>query len=145
MLGGKVVPSRLTLRAIVHATEDIDKVIKAIKNVVGEDVELAISRTKGYFGNEIILLHGEITKKRDIEEILKKILKIKENRDHIIATLNERIDERYHLYIRLNKQEAYRGNIVVGEGDDVISLVFSFNIYPRKKEHLIKWIKALIS
>jgi len=143
MFGGKVLPSKVLLRAIVHATEDINKVIRAIKNIVGEEIDLSISRTKGYFGNEIILLYSEISKRKRVEEILRRILKDEENRNYIIATLDERIDERYHLYIRINKQEAYKGKIVVSEGDDVISLIFSFNIYPRKKEHLMRWIRAL--
>ncbi|RLF64443.1 MAG: hypothetical protein DRN30_05505, partial [Thermoplasmata archaeon] len=133
----------VAFRAIVHATEDMNKVIKALKNVLGEDIEISVSRTKGYFGNEIIILHGEISKKKQVEEILKRILEPEANKNYVLATLEERIDERYHLYLRLDKQEAYKGNIVVSEGDDVISLIFSFNIYPKKKEILIKWIKSI--
>lgn len=143
MIGGRVAPARMSLRVIVHATEDIEKVKKAVANVLGENIELKTVRTKGFFGNEIIILSGEISKKKNILNVLSRILSEKSNYNYIISTLSDRIDEKLRLYLRLDKQEAYRGQIVATEGDDVISLVVSFNVYPRKKEILMEWIKGL--
>ena len=143
MMGGRVTPARMTLRAIVHATEDIEKVKKAIENVLGEKIELKTVRTKGYFGNEITILSGEVSKKKAIINLLTKIFSEKTNYEFLLSTLDDRIDEKLRLYIRLDKQEAYRGEMIVTEGDDVISLVISFNVYPKKKEILMKWLKEL--
>jgi len=143
MMGGRVSPARMTLRVIVHATEDIEKVKKAVANVLGGKIELKTVRTKGFFGNEIIILTGEISKKKSIMDVLTRIFSEKSNYDYIVSTLPDRIDEKLRLYLRLDKQEAYRGQMVATEGDDVISLVISFNVYPRKKEILMEWIKEL--
>ncbi|HHC19397.1 MAG TPA: hypothetical protein ENK81_03235 [Euryarchaeota archaeon] len=143
MMSSRVTPARMTLRAIVHATEDIEKVKKAIENVLGEKIELKTVRTKGYFGNEITILSGEVSKKKAIINLLTKIFSEKTNYEFLLSTLDDRIDEKLRLYIRLDKQEAYRGEMIVTEGDDVISLVISFNVYPKKKEILMKWLKEL--
>jgi len=44
----------------------------------------------------------------------------------IDTTLDNRLTSS-HLYIRLSKQEAYQGNIVLYEGDDIIKIVATLN------------------
>ncbi len=135
-----VVPSQLVARAISHSTEDPEKVLKALKNVVGE-VEIKRTTAKGYFGNEILVFSAVIRRRKEILKVLDRIMEEDENRKYVLSFLSEKIDDNLRLHIRVDKQEAYFGRIRVIEGEDVISLVFSFRVYPRKRENLERWLK----
>ncbi|RLG88971.1 MAG: exosome protein [Thermoprotei archaeon] len=120
------------LRTYVHATEDLEKVKKALINIlpvgVRGNVNIDIVKTKGHYGNEISILSIKL-KGRSSDELLRNILcRLSESeRGILIASLSDRVDPRVsHLYIRLSKQDAYLGRIRLLDGSDVIKIVFSF-------------------
>jgi len=119
---------RISYRVIAHATEDLEKVGEALLNAIPpsirERVEIDAVKTKGYYGNEIVILSLTLKKKKAREALEWVICSLPPgDREFLINTLGLRADARSsHLHIRLDKQEAYVGRLRLNEGSDVIKV-----------------------
>jgi len=130
----KVKVLRASIKAFAHATEDIDKVRNALKNILPGEIKNAINNlnvttVKGHYGNEINILDLTLSK-NDSYSLLKNILcKLEETeRNILLASLSSRSDVKHsHLYVRLSKQDAYLGKLKLLDGSDVIKLVITFS------------------
>ena len=130
----KVKVLRASIKAFAHATEDINKVRNALKNILPDEIKNAINNlnvttVKGHYGNEINILDLTLSK-NDSYSLLKNILcKLEETeRNILLASLSSRSDvKRSHLYVRLSKQDAYLGKLKLLDGSDVIKLVITFS------------------
>ncbi len=112
-------------RVFVHATEDKEKVLKALLEIVPEElrreVKIEEEVLQGHYGNPIIKLtlrvegpHAE----RVVDYIFSKLSPA--DRGLLATSIEDRVDKNGTFYLRLSKQEAYQGNIYVYESDDVI-------------------------
>ena len=129
----KVKVNYVDLKAFVHATEDIDKVVTAISRLIPKDIQESIKQSittvKGHYGNEITIIDIRIPKRR-ARDVLKNIVCSLTNTDRsiLLATLESRVDRKTsHLYLRISKQEAYLGRVRLMDGSDVIKLVIGFS------------------
>ena len=50
----------IEVSAFVHATEDLEKVLKCIKSVVPFDFKYQASTARGYYGNPITIINVKI-------------------------------------------------------------------------------------
>ena len=121
----------LEISTIIHATEDDEKVKKAVFQLIPENlrnkVRIKEYKYKGYHGNPITLL-TIMFRGKSAEEVLKYIgQKLDDLSKRILETsLELRYDiTTCKLYLRFDKQEAYRGNIILYDGDDCIKVVVS--------------------
>ncbi len=140
---------RLRIEVFSHATEDINKVKKAILTLIPselrDNVELAITKVKGYYGNEINIINVDLSKKA--KYVLKHILcsLTTTERSIITATIDTRVDSKLsHLFLRVSKQDAYLGQIRLMEGSDVIKIVATI-VGLRSIEELREFIEELVS
>ncbi len=130
--------SKITARVYVHATEDKDKVMRALMNVFPEHVKDKISvreeRYEGHYGNPIVVLEAVIDDPKAAEEAFKGILdKLDDvDRRYLAASLDDRVDKSGSLYLRISKQHAYKGELKILESDDVIKVIVSFRGGRRK-------------
>ncbi len=121
----------LEARVFVHATEDKDKVVKALLEIIPDDLRRNINIEEevleGHYGNPIIKLSVSVEGK-DASRVLEYLLSRLSPADKrlLAASLEDRVDREGTLYIRLSKQEAYKGNIYVYESDDVIRISVRF-------------------
>lgn len=110
----------ITIDAIVHATEDIDRIFLAFGEMLGLDEDdFSIHKTTGHFGNQIIILSSKIVK-RQARDLIEKILNglSKKQIDQMVDEIEERtVDSRFH--VRLGKQEMVMGSLVLAEKDPV--------------------------
>lgn len=123
----KRIVRKIEILTNVHATEDDAKVRKAILNLVPSElrdkVKIKQLTFQGHYGNPIKRLILTIIGDHADKVFKNIILRMTETDRRIIdTTLDNRLTSS-HLYIRLSKQEAYQGNIVLYEGDDVIKIV----------------------
>jgi len=120
------------ISANCHATEDEDKVLSALKNLVSPNIRSAIHVEElsftGYYGNPIkrfvIKIRGE-----EAEEVARYVLSSlgDVDREILLSTFESRYDRRSSkLYLRVNKQEAYLGRLRLYDGSDAIRVVVSF-------------------
>ncbi len=112
------------ISAFSHATEDDDKVEKAIKNLLPEenrDLWLTRKTLKGYHGDPITIVTGKIRTKKGATGVLRRVVQELSSLDQqrILDELEERLDEGGNLYIRLDKQNAYLSKVRLLEPDPV--------------------------
>ena len=138
----------IKLSAIVHATEDEDKVLEAIELFIPEDVDedkvtLEVIETQGYFGNPIKIINVSVEGKnadKTFKHIMDLIKSNERNLNKLKKDLHLRVEDN-KFYVRFDKQRAYLGECKVIDGDDVVRAVFNFKIFsPKNKEEKVKEI-----
>ena len=125
-------------RVYVHATEDRDKVLKALLEAfpggLRGRIRLGEERYEGHYGNPIVVLTGSLHGGEEARETLVYIASRlpSHDLDYLTGTLEDRVDREGALYIRLSKQEAYLGRLRILESDDVVRVIFRFTGGRRK-------------
>ncbi len=132
----------LYFRCLSHATEDLQKVKKAMEFITGIS-NFKITVEKGYYGNEITILEVEIKKKREIDEFWRRMKKLGLV-DEILPLLDELVDEHGTLYLRFNKQEAFLERIALVTHGDAIAMRAKIKSYPMKKDKAIENFKRYV-
>jgi RNA binding exosome subunit len=113
----------VTARVLCHATEDEKKVLRALENVLGsiERGRLKREQLVGHYGDPIILLTLELSdeeRAKAVLEKLKKGLSVVEKLTLVSEAFEEKGQEGI-LYVRLDKQSAYLGNLKLSERDSI--------------------------
>ena len=110
----------ITIDVIVHATEDISKILQSFDEILEiKEEEFTSIETTGYFENPIIILSAKLVKKQG-QNFIKKMLELIPINEinELIEEIEERtIDSRFHL--RLDKQELVKGKLIISEKDTV--------------------------
>ncbi len=132
----------ITIEVIVHATEDVEKILKAFFEQfnISED-DFSRQNLTGHFENPITLLRAKI-KKNDARNFLKMLLsKIhKDQISEIIEDIENHIQDST-MYLRFGKQDLIKGKMIVQEKDAVKFKIFT-PIY--KKNDIVKnYVKLL--
>ena len=122
--------SSMHVRALCHATEVRARVEQAVLNVAGE-AELESSKTHGHHGNEIIVIEAHMKGSRQMERLLCRLsaADVREIRD----TVDERMDDSCNLFIRLDKQKAFSGELTLADNDDAVAVRAKVAAYPARK------------
>ena len=112
------------ISAFSHATEDEDKVEKAITNLLPEenrDLWLTRKTLKGYHGDPITIVAGKIRTKKGATGVLRRVVHELSSLDQqrLLDELEERLDDGGNFHIRLDKQNAYLGKVRILETDPV--------------------------
>jgi RNA-binding protein len=128
----------LSYRAFVYGTENEEKVREAIFTLLPTAQPLK-EITEGYHKNQVIILHGKTSKKREIKDFLGKLNKLKPSvKKRILRQLDDRMDDRGNLFLRFDKQRAYLGDIKLVEHGDSLHLKLKIAAYPARKEEALK-------
>jgi len=122
----------ITIDVIVHATEDISKILQSFDEILEiKEEEFTSIETTGYFENPIIMLSAKLVKKQG-QNFIKKMLELLaiNQINELIEGIEERtIDSRFHL--RLDKQELVKGKLIISE-KDTIKIKIHTPIYNKK-------------
>lgn len=132
----------LSFRAFAHATENEERVKTAIINASGAE-EVQCSKSYGYHGNPIIIIEAKITRSKEIKAMLNSLSA--EDLQTLLATLELRVDEESFFYMRLDKQEAYLGQIKLSNEEDVISVKGKIKSYPQNRDNALQSITAILT
>ena len=132
----------ITIEVIVHATEDVEKILKAFFEQFNISKDgFSRQNLTGHFENPITLLRSKI-KKNDAKNCLEILLsKIPEDQiSEIIKEIENHIQDST-LYLRFGKQDLIKGKMIVQEKDAVKFKIFT-PIY--KKNEIVKnYVKLL--
>lgn len=116
--------SYIDLSFFAHATENQEKVLAAAKNLFpqgyADKVSFSKSKLKGEYGNPIIFFKAHIKEPEIAESLLLNIslnLPIVDKED-LSRNLDLHLDHG-SLYIRLDKQEAYKGRFRLCKADPI--------------------------
>ena len=104
------------IRFCAHATEDIDKVMEAVHNILpsnkGEEVTFNKSCIDGHYGNPITFFETRIKDKETIKALVANLSTNLGSLDKdALGNQINRYVEKGSLYIRLNKQAALQSKI----------------------------------
>jgi RNA binding exosome subunit len=109
--------------AIVHATEDLEKVMFALNRICSQGLlqpRIEKKVLKGHFGNEITTLTLSI-RGRSAESFFanlwNKLSRI--DRSTVIHELGNRFDKDDRLHLRLDKQECFRQIVQIRDQDAI--------------------------
>lgn len=112
------------IRVFAHATEDLEKVLTAVRNTLpkelGENTVFQKTSLTGHHGNPIILFQAKVTGKQALPLVLEKIASSLSALDK--ETLNSEMKlhlEKRNLYLRFDKQSAYMGELRFSSNDPI--------------------------
>ena len=126
---------RMDFRVFCHATENEDRVRRALSFVTGSN-EIRTTKAEGFHGNRILIFETELGAKESMRfaERLK--------RSGILAALDdrlgERVDEACILHLRFDKQKACMESLELAEHDDVIAMKAKLGTYPRSRRAAVR-------
>jgi len=111
----------VTISVVIHATEDKDKVISKIVKVLSlNSARFQEFNTRGHWGNQIILLNLSLG-----QTLAGKILKTiytslgNNKKTAFLSSLEQSIDEKYNLHVRIDKQSICREEISLSDQDSI--------------------------
>ncbi len=138
--------SYVEISFIVHVTEDIQKALKAVRNILPELYSDNVSFKKedlwGHHKNLIILVKTTIKKKNVshafIENLYNKLNT--SDKDKLSKDFKKRLDNKKMFFLRLDKQKAYLGKITLGSIDPII-IKIKLNFFPNNFKEIINPIK----
>jgi RNA binding exosome subunit len=112
------------VRFCAHATEDVDKVMEAVQNVLPsdhiEDVSFKRNNLEGHYGNPITFFDTRIKGKNIVRALVENLsVNLSSlDKEELSRTIN-RCVEKGSLYIRLDKQAALKGKIKFAASDPI--------------------------
>ncbi len=126
------------LRTFCYATEDEKRVEEALRTFLpdGDDDPFEIERTEseGHYGDRILVLSARVENADDVRHVLSRLADL-ESFDTLIDELDERVTENTELFLRLDKQAAFAGDVRLGDG---ITFRGKVEAYPAKKEKAVE-------
>ena len=112
------------VRVFAHATEDDEKVLTAVRNLLptalAETARFEKSSLTGHHGNPITLFTTQLTDKKMLPALLDKIGSGLNALDK--EALEQEIKlhlEKHNLYLRFDKQSAFLGAFKFGQNDPI--------------------------
>ncbi|MFQ5921023.1 MAG: RNA-binding domain-containing protein [Nitrososphaerales archaeon] len=109
------------LELVIHATEDMQKILSTVESVIGiKPEEFAVGSIGGYFGNEIKLLKASLGGEHATDlayEIAKRMSGA--DREHMRDNFDLYLDEKNSLHVRISKQALFEGRIVLSQADSL--------------------------
>jgi RNA binding exosome subunit len=111
------------LSVISYATEDEEKVERALRNLTPPEFDGKVTRQrlKGYYNDPITRILVKVTKRKEATRVMRQILGQISTLDQIrlLDEIDRRTDDRGSLYLRFEKQRALSGAAVLNENDPV--------------------------
>ncbi|OYR58108.1 RNA-binding protein [Halorubrum halodurans] len=129
------------LRAFSYATEDEKRVEEALRSLLPADAELDRVENVGHHGDRIVVLSARIEVADGMRHVLDRIAEL-DDLDRVLEELDQRVDDNCALFMRLDKQAAFRGEVELGPGITVRAKV---EAYPAKKEAAVENARETLS
>ena len=129
------------LRAFVHATEDEEKVVAAMRTLAPEG-EVEREPLAGQWGNPIVALAIRVDRTANAKEIWRRLTEAL-GKAEVLRELGDRLDEDGVYHLRIDKQAAFGGKIERPSGEgDVIDVRAKVAAYPKKRDIALGILRA---
>ncbi|RLF00922.1 MAG: hypothetical protein DRJ57_00190 [Thermoprotei archaeon] len=120
--------SSMEFEAFCHATENLEKVKRAILNLLPRELRRAyearfhVELLEGHYGNPIAVVRLKVVNRSHASLALLEILRAMGAADisALDSSIHARLDRSGNLYLRVDKQMAFLGRVKLYEGDDVV-------------------------
>ena len=124
----------IDLRAFCYATEDDKRVEDALRTYLPEDFEIERTKSEGHHGDRILVLSARVENADDVRHVLDRVRELSDL-DDFGDELDERVDDNCSFFVSLDKQDAFRGEVSLGQG---ITLRAKVEAYPAKKDAAVE-------
>lgn len=127
----------IRLRASCHPTEELTRVEQAVRFVAGPDADkfpMQATALESHHGGIVQVIEVLIDKSRPVRDLLQRVLDLPGIRADLQASLEARTDDDGIFYLRLEKQDALAGRLVVTRGDDCIQVRLKLEHYPATRD-----------
>jgi RNA binding exosome subunit len=121
------------LRTFCYATEDEKRVEQALRTFLPEEYDVERATNTGFHGDRIVVLSARVDNADDVRHVLSRLTDLPEI-DAVLDQLDDRVDDNNSLFLRLDKQAAFRGEVRLGEG---LTLRAKVEAYPAKREKAV--------
>ncbi len=115
--------NNVELSVISYATEDEEKVERALLNLMPPDFDAKVTRQrlKGYYNDPITRILVKVTKRKEASQVMRQIVGLISTLDQskLLDEIEKRTDDTGSLYLRFEKQRALNGAAVLNELDPV--------------------------
>ena len=118
------------LRTFSYETEDEARVEAALRTFLPEEFEVERAESRGHHGDRIVVRTARVERADDIRHVLAQVAAAPEY-DRIFDELDDRITDNCELFLRFDKQAAFRGEVSLGNG---ITFRAKVEAYPAKRE-----------
>ncbi len=122
-LSSRVPIAYIDIRVFVHATEDVDKVLTAVRNIFPQEMISTVSfkhtSLTGHHGNPIMLFEARV-KDKNAQAVFEKLafeLSILD-KEILSNEIMQHLDNG-NLYIRIDKQSAYSNELKLSTVDPI--------------------------
>ncbi|UTF52997.1 RNA-binding protein [Natronosalvus rutilus] len=122
------------LRTFCYATEDDKRVEAALRRFLPEESEIERVESEGHYGDRILVLSARVENADDVRHVLSQLTDL-ETFDRLLAELDDRVTDNCELFLRLDKQAAFGGDVRLGEG---ITFRAKVEAYPAKKPQAVE-------
>jgi RNA-binding protein len=109
------------INLVLHATEDEDKVLKAIEaTLLVPSVRFSRSVSEGHYKNKILMQKAMLSSK-EAALLAKRVISLLNSADraYLSSQIEDYADEKGNLYIRLDKQRICQGKVSLSETDAI--------------------------
>ncbi|MEM3697030.1 MAG: RNA-binding domain-containing protein [Candidatus Bathyarchaeia archaeon] len=123
-MSSKIPIGYIDIRVFAHATEEVDKVLNAVHNLLPAEVvdTITFKRTvlTGHHGNPITLLEARVKDKNAVQAVFKKLASSLSPLDKkLLRNEIKQHLEGGNLYIRIDKQSAYLNEVKLCTTDPI--------------------------
>lgn len=122
------------LRTFCYATEDEKRVEEALRTFLPEEFEVERTVSTGHHGDRIIVFSARVENATDVRHVLARLSELPDF-EALLDELDDRVTENCELFLRLDKQAAFKGDVRRGGG---LTLRAKVEAYPAKKETAVE-------
>lgn len=131
---GKIPFHYIDLRTFCYATEDEKRVEQAIRSFLPEEFELDRVENTGHHGDRIVVYSARAERADEMRHILSRLSELPDI-ERVLDELDQRVDDNCSLFLRLDKQSAFKGDVRLGQG---ITLRAKVEAYPAKRPKAVE-------
>jgi len=129
------------LRAFCYATEDDKRVERALRLFLPDDVDLDRVETTGHYGDRILIYSVRVERADEIRHVLTQLASLP-SLEQVIDELDDRVTDNTELFLTLDKQAAFSGDVRRGDG---ITVRGKLEAYPATREAAIENARDILT
>lgn len=129
----------ISIQTLCHATEEEERVLEAVQRLYPAFKK---RKARGYFKNPIYFFEAHITTRKKVQPVL--ALLEEKVAPQLKGDLHRRVDGKGNIYIRLDKQELYKGNYLLKDSGEV-KIVIHMKYYPSKEKDVVQHAEGIFS
>ena len=122
------------LRTFCYETEQVTRVERALRTFLPEEFEVTRTESEGHHGDRIVVLSARVENADGVRYVLAQLAELPEF-ERLLDELDDRVTDNTELFLRLDKQAAFRGEVRRGDG---ITLRAKVEAYPATKDAAVE-------